>query len=178
MSPIAIYCSRYDVSPLTGALWSWELFHLMINALDDQQLVRLDATYVGKCSFVRVWTLPFAMMMLPHFDHQILLIFHFCIGFWSWRPVYFLFNFDGLYCLQCSRFRDVWCHLLEWGVGFGGHWLSKWSSLSAISLLVSRRFYPRWILVLCTDDASLVLEIDVWLEFVFAFALYDVVLLH
>ena len=44
--------------------------------------------------------------------------------------------------------------------------------------MVLQRFYPWWILVLCTDNASLVIELDAWLEFMFALVLYDVVLLH
>ena len=30
-----------------------------------------------------------------HYDHQILLIIHFCSGFLCWGLVYFLINFDG-----------------------------------------------------------------------------------
>ena len=82
-----------------------------------------------------------------------------------------------MYCLRYSMVIDIWCHRMEWG-GHCGHWVSNWSSLAAISLLVSIRFYPQWILVLCTDDVSLVLQMDVWLEFMFAFVLYDVVPWH
>ena len=180
MSPMPSGISYYTLISLERMLpvpplqsyWSWTWKHWMINAL-----LRFDIIYFGKWFCIRALILPFAAMVLP------LLTLKYC----HWEIPALGFDVGGLdiscltltviNCFRCSMIPDIWCHHMEWEGRPGGHWVSNWSSFAAISLLVLW-FYPQWTLVLCTNNVSLVLQMDVWLDFVFAFVLYDAVPWH